>query len=316
MPVPRDARREAFDRLGGRFEVRVLEPSPPAVAAEPFTDDPARAGEVPEGRTLVTPTTAGTTTWDELAREDPGLAGFAADRWLGAWRRLEAPPPQLAATRRALHRLAEEVIAPTRQRANGKIGLRYTRGGFGTPFFAADAQIRVEGDELVVAREREEWRRRITSLRGAADFIGHELTRLDGKLDDVELEVDPAASRFLGDWYGLAASVLEQLRAEAGRGDAPSLVQLWPEHFDMALDLGDEGSGARANYGFSPGDDAHDEPYVYVGPWTARPRGPLWQATGFPGAELPLTELLAAPDQRGTVLAWLRERRDALRSWG
>ena len=260
------------------------------------------------------PTTAGDVTWDELAREDSELAEWAAERWLGAWRRLSAPPAAFAASRDALHRLAEEVLAPTRQRANGKIGLRYTRGGFGTPFFAADAQVRVEGDELVVAREQKAWRQPITTLRGAADFVGHELTRLDGKLEDVALDVDPEASRFLGDWYGLAASVLEQLRAEATDAQAPSLVQLWPEHFDIAVELGDEDAGVRANYGFSPGDEAHDEPYVYVGPWTARPHGPLWQASGFPGAELSLSELLAAPDQRETALAFLRERRDALRS--
>ena len=36
-----DARKEAFDRVGGRFDVRVLEPSPPAVDVAPwFADDP------------------------------------------------------------------------------------------------------------------------------------------------------------------------------------------------------------------------------------------------------------------------------------
>ena len=47
----RDPRQEAFDRLGGRYEVRVLEPSPPAVDEEPwFADDPAAPGDVPDGR--------------------------------------------------------------------------------------------------------------------------------------------------------------------------------------------------------------------------------------------------------------------------
>ena len=36
-----DPRREAFDRVGGRYDVRVLEPSPPAVNEAPwFADDP------------------------------------------------------------------------------------------------------------------------------------------------------------------------------------------------------------------------------------------------------------------------------------
>ena len=56
-------------------------------------------------------------------------------------------PSGIVATRRALHRLAEHVLSPTRQRAAGaKIGLRWTLGGFGTPFFGDEVQLRVEGD--------------------------------------------------------------------------------------------------------------------------------------------------------------------------
>ena len=54
--------------------------------------------------------------------------------------------------------------------------------------------------------------------------------------------------------------------------------------------------GARATYGFSPGDEHHPEPYAYVGPWTAQPPGELWNATGFAGAELGYAELLASED--------------------
>src|SRR5690242_15622728 len=42
---------EAFERLGGRYEVRVLEPSPPAVNSAPwYADDPVARGDVPAGR--------------------------------------------------------------------------------------------------------------------------------------------------------------------------------------------------------------------------------------------------------------------------
>src|SRR4051794_1362490 len=123
--MPRDPRQEAFDRLGGRYEVRVLEPSPPAVDAEPwFADDPPARGEVPDGRTVVSPVSTGDVAWDELARDDGQLADWCAERWLGAYRPLEPAPPTLAATRAALHEVAERVISPVRQRANGKIGLR------------------------------------------------------------------------------------------------------------------------------------------------------------------------------------------------
>ena len=110
------------------------------------------------------------------------------------------------------------------------------------------------------------------------------------------------AATFLSDWYGFASSVLEELRAEAPESADPSRVQLWPEHFDLAVDLGAEGEARRATYGRSPGDALHPEPYAYVAPWEAPPDGALWQATAFRGAELPYTELLAAEDQRDTAL--------------
>ena len=50
---------------------------------------------------------------------------------------------------------------------------------------------------------------------------------------------------------------------------APTLAQLWPEHFDLAFSM------AEINFGGSPGDAAHDEPYLYVGPWTPMD-GPAW----------------------------------------
>ena len=61
-------------------------------------------------------------------------------------------PAGFAATRVALHALAERVVAPARQAANGKIGLRYTYRGFGTPFFG-DRQLRVE-DGVCIDGER------------------------------------------------------------------------------------------------------------------------------------------------------------------
>ncbi len=70
--------------------------------------------------------------------------------------------------------------------------------------------------------------------------------------------------------------------------------------------------GKRANYGASPGDDDHDEPYLYVGPWSAKVSGELWNARGFDGAELTYSELLEAADQRRTALDFMCERHRAL----
>jgi hypothetical protein len=309
----RNARREAEERLSGRYETRVLEPSPPTVRQAPwFADDPIAPGKGPFARPLVSPVSGGDVLWDELALEDESLAEWCAGRWLGAWRRLGELPPQLVATRRALHKVAEHVISPTRRRANGKIGLRYTHGGFGTPFFGADVQIRVAADVLVVQIGGRVQHGRLTTLEDAAEFIGFDLTRYDLAGADKPLEVDRDASRFLGDWFGLSASVLQQLRADSPEELGSSQVQLWPEHFDMAVELGSEREGRRAAYGFSPGDDTHEEPYIYVSPWEGVPDDDLWNASGFRGAELSYGELLRAEDQREAALDFLRARRDAL----
>ena len=76
--------------------------------------------------------------------------------------------------------------------------------------------------------------------------------------------------------------------------------------------MGDEAAGQRANYGFSPGDDGHDEPYAYVSPWTADVSGDLWRATGFRGAERNYSELLAEADQRAAALNFFTTRSDAV----
>jgi hypothetical protein len=284
-------RAEAEDVLGGDYEARVLEPSPPAVGEPTFADDPVEPGEVPEGRDLVSPVhNRGDLTWDEIAQQEPELAPWCAERWLGAWKRLEPLPPSFAETRVALHKVAEAFVSPARKPDN-EIALRYTRGGFGTPFFeldGADCQVRVEHGELVRQRGTEETREPLPG-------------------------VDIPAARALGDFYGFACSVLEQLRADEVEGD-PSLVQLWPEHFDIAFELGSEPGGQRANYGASPGDDEHEEPYLYVGPWNAEVSGDLWNATAFRGAELSYSELLEAEDQRRTAIEFLRERYRALES--
>lgn len=284
-----DPRTEAFERLGGAYEVRVLEPSPPAVTEELwFADDPAARGEVPAGRTLVSPVSSGDQTWDELAAADGDLAAWCAERWLGAWRRLEPLPPRFVGCREVLHAVAERTVAPARRDVNGKIGLRYTRGGFGTPFFGADEQVRVEGTELVRVRGGQEASR--AAIPG----------------------VEAADAAALADWYGFVTWVLEELRAGAGPELDASRVQLWPEHFDLAADLGRETAGARATYGGSPGDDDHPEPYLYVLPLGAAPRGELWQSSGFAGAELPYAQLRAADDQRAAALDFYRTRLEAL----
>jgi hypothetical protein len=219
---------------------------------------------------------------------------------------LSPAPPALAATREALHRLAEDVLSPIQAAANGDIHFRWTPGGFGTPRFGEDRQLRVEGDCLVIAAGGESRTQPITSMREMASFVGGQ----SAGFSDARLEVDGGAARWLGDFFGFAFALLEQIAAE---GKDPAPIRLWPEHFDIANEMGTEAGGSRATYGASPGDERHAEPYLYVAPWRPPPEpAELWNATGFVGAELTLSELLAAEDQRAAALEFFRQRMDAL----
>ena len=275
---------EASEALGG-LRARVLEPSLPTVIDDFFADDPVNLD--PDGRgPIVSPIGNAELRWIDVAAEHD-LVDFATDRWLGPYKRLASPPAALAETRLSLHLVAAYIISPARRRENGKIALRHTKGGIGTPFFGEDMQLRTEGDRLIVQRGEEASSVQMTSLNDLAEFIGHPpdvewAAQFDvpepGDLD-APLGIDGATADYLADWFGFGCSVLEGVRAEAGSTDA-SRVQLWPEHFDPAFEMlsGDR----RASYGVSPGDGSIDEPYVYVGPWVTDGMAPndYWN-TGF-----------------------------------
>jgi hypothetical protein len=196
-------------------------------------------------------------------------------------------PPGFGQTRVALHRLAEDVLKPARERVTGRFGLRVLPGGFGTPPFGDVTQLHVDGTELV--------------------------TRADGDVRREPIDgVDPEAASALAAWFAFAAGVLEELLADADSSLSPTSVQLWPEHFDIAIELGDEDAGWRATYGASPGDEQHPEPYLYVATWNPLVAGPLWNATAFAGAELAYAELIAAGDRRAAAHDFFGARLDAL----
>lgn len=309
QPTVRHARREA-EAVAGRA-ARVLEPSPPAVHDGPFfADDPtALDGDAD----AVTPTSAGTTSWDDLAANSPDIAAFARAHWLGAHSPLPPVPHDYVARRDDLHRLAYAVVAEARRAATTKFGLRFTRGGLGTPFFGDDVQVRVESGLLVVQeRDQVRWQP-ITSLADAGRFVGvtpgteaaeHDSPTL-GDLD-APLRIDAELTDFMGSWFGFATSVLEELRLTDGAVDV-SRVQVWPGHLDAAIEMGDDDAGARATYGASPGDGGHDQPYLYVGPWGAVDGDdPFWNDEHFTGASLGYRELRAADDARTTALEFYR----------
>jgi hypothetical protein len=227
---------------------------------------------------------------------------------------LKPLPDTFAETREALHRVAEQLVAPARKPHN-EIALTATPGGFGTPDFEFEGRrmrVRAEGADLVLETDGEERRAELTSLAEGGALLGAQLLP-DGIPDDsTPLDIDPEAAERLGDFYAFAAAVLERLRSELPGDAASSQINLWPEHFDIAFEAGSDAEGRRANYGASPGDEAHPLPYLYVGPWSAEVEGELWHASGFTGAELGYAELLAAGDPERVALEFFDSRFQAL----
>jgi hypothetical protein len=231
-------------------------------------------------------------------------------------------PPQLRTpaqtTRVAWHTIAEHIVAAARHRATGRIGLRPMPDGFGSPWFPAtgedggdEKRIRVEGAELVVEERTDDGphftrRQPITTLRAAGAFVGIEpgapdvyqaVTPLDL---DAELSVDDAAADELARFLAVVDAALHTLRTDidGGRATPDHAITLWPEHFDLATSI-DE-----VNYGGSPADDDHPEPYLYVGPWTPpAPDGEFWNEAF--GASVPD----AAAVSVDAALAFFREGR-------
>src|SRR3954470_14735106 len=148
-------------------------------------------------------------------------------------------PAAFATTRDGLHALACYAISPARKVRTGRIGLRPTGDGFGTPPFDDGSRIVVSGDHL-------QWDPRpairIETVRSGAAFlgiepqpdpgVGHDLPPYD---PDATLLVDPEASLALGAWYALGQEALDRIPSEldAAVGEA----QLWPEHFDLAVTI-------------------------------------------------------------------------------
>ncbi|MFI6447699.1 hypothetical protein [Kitasatospora sp. NPDC050543] len=189
-------------------------------------------------------------------------------------------------TRRALHAVAELVMAGPQYRASGTIRLRVGPGGFAT---VAQPELRVEGGELVTGSDAGSDVRRLpldgASCAALAREAGAEAGAPAGLYAEGSgvgaeevLRVDPAAARLILDGFARGDTAL--------RAFAPDLRPvLWPEHFDLGITVD------SVNYGVSPGDSHAGEPYAYVGPWTRR-QGPFWNAPF--GATRPLRELTDA----------------------
>jgi hypothetical protein len=232
-------------------------------------------------------------------------------------------PPDLVETRLALHQLAAHVLGRRRHAYTGRFGLRAAPGGMATPAFGGDVEVvRTSGRHLVVERGGAVLAAPVTTLAAAAELVGVDLTVGFSVGDSTPAMADPErplavgdeAARELGDWWGFGATVLDDIVATEPAVTAPTVAQLWPEHFDLACTVtvggagGDGAAGQRVNLGASPGDGYEPLPYLYVGPWSAdRPGDPSYWNAPF-GAVLRHADLASLPpaDRRARALAFLR----------
>lgn len=197
---------------------------------------------------------------------------------------------ELERTRRSLHGVAELVLAGPQLGASGTIRLRVLAGGFATVRTPA---LRVHGTDLVAGDRRlglpgrtcAELARALGLQAGAPGNYADG----SGVSPEEPLEIDPAEAALLAACWERGDAALRRL--------APDVEPvLWPEHFDVGITV------AGVNYGVSPGDAGHPEPYAYVGPHEAR-SGAFW--TEPFGAARPMSALAGAED----VLAFFREGR-------
>jgi hypothetical protein len=189
-------------------------------------------------------------------------------------------PTPYATTRRSLHGVAELVLAGPRYVAGGSMRLRADDDGIRT---WDDPPLRLSGGELLHDGSR-------TPLDGltfgeAAAAAGLTAQSLDHVYrDGSHVTADERIVLDLSE-VGRLEKALALGRA-ALRAFAPDTEPiLWPEHFDIAVTVGD------VNYGVSPGDAYHDLPYAYVGPHQVR-RGAFWNAPF--GAARPVTDFAGA----------------------
>lgn len=185
-------------------------------------------------------------------------------------------------TRVGLHGVAEGVLAGPQMRESGTIRLRVLQGGFAT---TREPMLRVAGTSLVLGTGE-----RIPlagTFRTLAEAAGVAFTQPDIYSDhaavtaDDDVLVDDAAAARISAWFDRGRQAL------ASFAPAQTAV-LWPEHFDLAVDV------REVTYGVSPGDAHSAAPYAYVGPWSSQP-GPFWNAPFGalrPADEIPTVEAL------------------------
>ena len=190
----------------------------------------------------------------------------------------------LAATRRALHGVAELVLAGPQHASADTVRLRVVPGGFATSAADPPSRLlgsRVERGELGAPVDGSTPRDLAAALGLVARTLDHVYRDGSGVGLDEVLRIDEDAVRVLTAAWSAGDEALRRV-------DPAQQPVLWPEHFDVGISL-DE-----VNYGVSPGDATIAVPYAYVGPWTVPEPDDFWDRP-FGAARL-LSDLTGADE--------------------
>ncbi|MGL5809190.1 MAG: hypothetical protein ACRCYQ_04520 [Nocardioides sp.] len=160
-------------------------------------------------------------------------------------------------TRSRLHGIAECLMAGPQRRRVGRLRLRATLGGFAT---TGEPTLRLMHGDLVVNESR-----RLPlagSLGDLATAAGVDFGAPVGDYPDGSgalatdvLDLDDAAMTRITDWFVLGDSALRVV-------DPTQVPVLWPEHFDVAIEV--NAGSVVSSLGCSAGDGFHAAPYAYV----------------------------------------------------
>lgn len=225
-------------------------------------------------------------------------------------------------TRSELQRIATHIAARAQHPATGRIGLRVSPGGFGSISYGdGNTRLRMSGTTLIWESSTSKSARGISvegaTLRQLADFADVDLsTEFSAGSDtppvgdvDAPLVLDPDGADQIAAWFDLTARALDVVVGTAPPWSDASIPQLWPEHFDVAIDLAFDPaapSERRVNLGGSTGDADHPVPYLYIGPWTTeRPGDPAFWNAPF-GAVLDADHVDSADDRLSAAVEFFR----------
>ncbi len=210
--------------------------------------------------------------------------------------RLSPLPAAFPSTGDALHRVAEQVVAPARKPHN-EIALRATPGGFGTPEFErgrhapAGAGRRGRSSSNAGARSAARHRaRRPGRTAGRRAAAGGRRISRRGRSGSIRQR------RGARRWYAFAAAMLARFGTAAARRRPPRRSACGPST-STSRSRWAEAGGRRANYGVSPGDGGIAEPYPTSAPGPPRSRASCGTRPASAAPSSAYAELLADRDQ-------------------